>query len=105
MHYKTMVLDLLEQEPELYERLRRSRILRAAVDLYATELGKRHLTWEQVIGRTKLGSSQCQIAGEALELAVEELKDCLASVAPSPETDTLSLDDAMAFLRRQMPPA
>ncbi len=103
MQYKTIVLELLEQNPELYERLRKNRILLATLDLYATELATRHVAWERLIARTKPGSSQGQIASEALELAVEELKDCLNSASPPHETDSLSLDEAMAFLRRHTP--
>jgi hypothetical protein len=100
MQYKTIVLELLEQNPDLYERLRMSRILLATQSLYATELATRHRAWERQIAHTKPGSDQKQIASEALELALEELQDCLASVSPPHVTEALSLDDAMAFIRR-----
>jgi hypothetical protein len=100
MLYKTIVLELLEQNQELHERLRKNRILLATLDLYATELGSRQLAWERQIAHAKPGSEQRQIASEALELAVDELKHSLASALPPQETETLSLDDAMAFIRR-----
>jgi hypothetical protein len=103
MKYKTMVLELLEQFPELHERLRKSRILLGTLDLFATELSSRHLAWERQIAHTKPGSNQRQVASEALEQAVDELKDSLASAAPSRETETLSLDNVMAFIGRHTP--
>jgi hypothetical protein len=105
MTYKSIVLELLELSTELYERLRKDRVLLATLDLYATELGRRHLAWERQIAHAKPGSNQSQIASEALELAVEELKDRLASMPRLEESDPLSLDDAMAFIRRRTPTA
>jgi hypothetical protein len=100
MRYKTIVLELLEQNPEFYERLRKNRILLATLSLYATELGIRQLDWERQIAHAKPGSNQKQIASEALELAVAELQDCLTSVSAPYDTEALSLDDAMTFIRR-----
>jgi hypothetical protein len=105
MLYKTIVLELLEQNTELHERLRKDRNLLATLDLYATELGRRHLAWERQIAHAKPGSNQSQIASEALELAVDELKDRLASMPRPAEAEPLSLDDAMAFIRRRTPTA
>jgi hypothetical protein len=105
MHYKTIALELLEQYPELYERLRRSRILLTILDLCATELASRHLAWERQIAHQKPGSHPNQVASEALELAVEQLRDRLASVSPPDETGSLTLDDTMAFLREHIPSA
>jgi hypothetical protein len=100
MQSKTIVLELLEQNPELHERLRRNRILLATLDSYATELATRHITWERQIAHAKPGTDQKQIASEALELALEELQGCLASASPPDENEPLSLDDAMAYIRR-----
>ena len=105
MLYKTIALELLQQNTDLHERLRMNRVLLAAMDLYATELARRHLAWERQIAHAKPGSNQSQIAGEALELAVEELKDCLASMSRLAEHEPLSLDDAMAFVRFRTPTA
>ena len=46
-----------------------------------------------------------QIASEALEMALQELADRLPSESPPDANETLSLDAAMAFLRRHTPPA
>ena len=52
-------------------------------------------------------SDPVQIASEALELAIQDLRDRLLSEsAPGgAETEPLSLDEAMEFLRRHMPTA
>lgn len=105
MLYKTIILELLEQNPVLHEQLRKNHILLATMDLYATALASRHQDWERQIAHARPGSNQKQIASEALELAVEEMNDWLASGALPHETEALSLDDAMAFIRRRTPSA
>jgi hypothetical protein len=104
MHYKTMVLELLQQHPEIHDRLRSRRELRPALDRYAGELKTRHDAWKEVLSRANPGSSESQVASEALEIALKELAyhfDC----GPTPDPDNpLSLEEAMAFLRRHSPP-
>jgi hypothetical protein len=74
MPYKTIVLHLLEQRPRLYERLRRGRLLLPALDRHAAELKASHEAWKDRLARTKPGSDEMQIAGEALEIALRELE-------------------------------
>ena len=64
MPYKTIILELLESQPNLYKHLRLSRKLLAELDRLATELRQEHQRW---IG---LGTG----TSEARELAVEELE-------------------------------
>jgi len=104
MQYITIVLQLLEQRPEMYQRLRRKRKLLATVELYGKALKRKHEAWKDVLCQVRPGNPQ-QIASEALEVAVEDLKNCLASDSPPDENETLSLDEAMAFIRRHTPPA
>src|SRR5262245_50324453 len=103
MQYKTIVLELLEQNPELHETLRNSRILLATLDLHGSLRATRHQTWERQIANAKPGRLPRKIASEALELAVEEMRTCLATESPPHRTRPLSLDDAMAFVQRHMP--
>jgi hypothetical protein len=105
MLYKTMVLELLRRHPETYEPLRRDRKLLAALETYATELSCRHSHWEAVLAGARPGSSQTQIASEALELALQELDEHLASGTPPQEAEPLSLDAAMDFIRHHSQPA
>ena len=103
--YKTIVLTLLEQCPELHEKLRMQRMLLSTLNLYATQLKGRHETWKDYLSKSKPESEERQVASEALEIAVKELEDCLTSGVPANESDLVSLDGAMAFIRGHEPPA
>jgi hypothetical protein len=102
MHYKSIVLQLLEQRPEIQIPLMRKRNLLQAVETLALELKAGHETWMEQLLQTKPSSDPQQISSEALELAIEELERILPS-APPEEVSELSLDRAMAFLRRHTP--
>jgi hypothetical protein len=106
MQYKTIVLGLLKQRRHLHSRLRKGRMLLAATETYAGELKERHEAWTELLARTRPGSDPAQMASEALELAISELEGCLPPASPSDDSETRSLDQAMAFiLRRHTPPA
>jgi hypothetical protein len=102
MLYKTICLELLQQCPELYDRLRSNRTLMPALDHYSNALKSHHETWMEHLLKEKPGGDQSQIASEALEIALQELEDSLPPGSPPNEDSPLSLEDAMAFLR--MPP-
>jgi hypothetical protein len=103
MLYKTIVLELLQQRPLMHEQLRKERKLLATLELYARELKTSHEGWKEVLGQTKPGSDPSQIASEALEIALKELEDRLPAESLPDNNDTLSLDGAMAFIRRPTP--
>lgn len=105
MHYKTIVLELLQDRPELYEALRGSKRLLPTMDAYAVELRASHERWKEQIGTTHPGSDPSQIAAEALELAIQDLRERLPSASPRDEAEPLCLDAAMDYLRRRTPPA
>ena len=105
MQYKTIVLELLQQNQELHERLRRERKLPATVNRLATELRDRHLASKEQLSQARPDSDPSQIASVALEIALKPLEDSLRSESPPDEGEALSLDEAMAFLRRPTPPA
>jgi hypothetical protein len=102
MHYKTMILELLEQRPEMYEQLRKSRRLLRTVEDYAKELKTSHERWKEELAQSRPQSDPSQIASEALEMAIKDLEDRLPSVSPETDSEALSLDQAMAYLRRHM---
>jgi len=104
MQYKTIVLQLLEDRPEIHEQLRSSRQLLPMMEHLATELKTRHESWKDHLSQTRPNSDPSQIASEAMEIALQELVDRLPSGSPQSEDD-LSLDSAMAFLRVHTPPA
>jgi hypothetical protein len=104
MHYKTITLELIQERPELYERLRSSKRLLPAMDAYAIDLKAYHESWMQQLSEARPKSDPSQIAAEALELAIEQLRDCLPSESQTTE-DGPSLDGAMAYLKRHTPTA
>lgn len=111
MHYKTIVLELLQhQYPALHEQLRASRTLLATMNDSATGLRAAHHAWMAELRQANPGLDPSRISSEALEMAIQDLRDSLdglpsASEPNGAETETLSLDAAMAFLRRHTPPA
>ena len=105
MHYKTIILELIQDRPELYEALRTSKRLLPALDTYAIDLKNSHEAWKARIAQTRGGSDPMQVASEAMELAIEEFQEHLPCDSPSDGEEPLSLDAAMRFIRRATPPA
>lgn len=106
MHYTTIVLTLIEERPSLHEQLRRSRQLLATVHRFAAALKTCQESWKVTLASTQRNSDPIQLASQSLERATQELIESLPTPsAATGETETLSLDAAMAFLRRHMPSA
>jgi hypothetical protein len=99
MKYKTIVLELLQQRPQMHDQLRKERKLLTTLEFYARELKESHEAWKETVSQQRPGSDQSQIASEALELALKELEDRLPSGSETGEEETISLDQAMAYLR------
>ena len=98
MQYKTIVLELLQQRPEMHDQLRKDRKLLPTVERYARELKTSHEAWKETLRQERPGSDQTQIASEALEMALKELEDHLPPASHLSDSETLSLDAAMAFI-------
>jgi len=98
-----MVMELIEQFPEVCDRLRRERSLLTEMDRYARELKNRHDAWTALIATANPGSSEGQVASAALELALKELADHLASASPPAEDPLLLTDKAMEAYGRHSP--
>ena len=105
MHYKTIIMELINDQPELALQLRGKKQMLATIETYATELKNRHEAWKEELSQTRAGSHTSQIASEALELAIEEIRDRLASASATDGDDAPSLEAAMGYLRRHSPPA
>jgi hypothetical protein len=99
MHYKTIILGLLQQRPQMHQQLRQDRRLLPAMELYAKELKESHEAWKESLASANPGSDPSQISSEALEMALKELEDRLPSGSPADENEALSLDRAMAYVR------
>lgn len=106
MLYKTMVLEFLqEQLPTLHEQLRASRTLLSTVNAYAADLKSSHAAWMADFRSTRPDGDSSQMASEALERALEEMQERLRDEFSPDETGPLTLEAAMAFIRRHTPPA
>ena len=105
MQYKTIILELLQQRPRMYNQLRKSRKLLLTVDCYARELRISHQACKDYLSQARPGSSTSQIASESLKIALKELEDRLPSESPPNETEPFSLETAMASISLHTPPA
>lgn len=88
MQYKTIVLELLRQRPQMHDRLRKERSLLATLEHHAQQLKASHESWTEILRRARPDSDLSQSAAEALELAIKELEAGLptASLPDDPET-------------------
>lgn len=99
MQYKTIILELLQQRPQMHEQFRKERKLLPTLEIYAKELKASHEAWKEQLAQAKPGSEVSQISSEAFEMALKELEDRLPLVSQADGQDELSLDQAMAFVR------
>ncbi|HEY7326609.1 MAG TPA: hypothetical protein VH592_03145 [Gemmataceae bacterium] len=103
MHYKTMVLELIQQHPQTYRQLCKTRTLLPTLELYAQRLKASHEAWKNCLSQGTLVSTPSQLASEALEFALKELETFLE--VRFHDSQPLSLEAAMAFIRGPDPPA
>lgn len=98
MQYKTILLELLQQQPRLHEQLRTSRQLLALVEAGAVELKTIHKHWkEQLAGNPNIVPGLLSAA--AMEYAQHEMKARLQRVSNQIEHETLTLDSILALVR------
>jgi hypothetical protein len=69
------------------------------LERYASELKASHEAWKETLTQAKPGSDPIQIASEALEMAIQELETRLHQAMPAEESEAISLDEAMAYVR------
>jgi hypothetical protein len=100
MHYKAIVLELLQDQPTLHEELRARRILLQTLERSAARLRSRHAFWIKELARRRRATNPSQHSSSALEIAVQEFRDVLALEMTSDDPEPLSLDEAMGFLNR-----
>jgi hypothetical protein len=98
--YKTLTLQLLRHYPQIYNHLKKTRKVPQTLDHYSKELKLSHEGWKDSLSESKPGSNPIQIAAEAMELALHDLKDRLQADLPLDGSESLlSLDAAISFLR------
>ncbi len=101
MQYKTIIHELLQQQPEIYERLRKEKKLLPTMEQYARELKSNHQAWMELLTQMRPGSDPSQIASEAMEIALKEMEDSLPLALAPEENMGQFLDAAMMFLRHR----
>jgi hypothetical protein len=82
MQYKTIVLELLQEHPEIHKELQRNRTLLPTLEVYARDLRMSHEVWKERLSGVRPESDPNQIASEALEIALKELEEYLHSKSP-----------------------
>lgn len=106
MMYKTIVLEILQDRPQIESQLRKERKLLPTLESFANQLMIRHKAWMDLLYQSNPGSHPTQVGSEALELALRDLvEDFFPSASPPNENETFSLEEAMTYLRRHSPPA
>jgi hypothetical protein len=105
MLYKTIILELLQEDPGLYDQLRSSNRLLPAMETYALDLKASHEAWKERIALEQPGSDPARIASEAMELAIDDLQARLPSASPKDDMAPMALDALMSHARRHTPPA
>lgn len=98
MHYKTIILELLQQRPEMHEQLRQERKLLTTLEIYARELKESHEALTEQLRQARPDSNPAQISSEAFEMALKEMEDRLPPASQADDQE-LSLDAAMAHIR------
>lgn len=88
MHYKTIVLELLQENPALHERLKAGRTLLATMERRAVELKRFHEARTEQLRQTKPQSAEEQTRSEALEIAIEDLRASIAADCSPNATET-----------------
>ncbi|HMP01727.1 MAG TPA: hypothetical protein PKC45_04415 [Gemmatales bacterium] len=99
MQYKTTMLELLQQRPQMHEQLRQERKLLTAVEMYAKELKESHESLMEQLSKARPGSDPSQVSSAAFEMALKEMEDRLPPASHQGEDESLSLDEAMASIR------
>jgi hypothetical protein len=104
MQYKTIVLELLQQRPEIHDQLRKERKLLLTMERYAKELKTSHQAWMELLFDLRPDSDRSQLSSEALEIALKELEDRLPAASGPDESASQFLDAAMLFTRNRRTP-
>lgn len=101
MHYKTIVLELLEQQPALHDRLKSSNALLSTMNQLAVLLRDLHHEILANLFQASPHESPTLLSSEALELATHQLQQSLVAE----DSESFSLDEAMLYLKNRMPRA
>ncbi len=99
MLYKTVVLDLIQQDRRFYRNLKRTRRLMATIDCLSQELRQSHLAWKAELQDLNPQAIPNLISSEAFEHALQEIQNRLRFVSSENEAETDQLEQAIRFIR------
>ena len=105
MHYRSIVLELLQQRPRACERLKKQHMMLEAVNSFGSILKLNHEAIMQQMLEANPGSDPTQIKQAAFEIALSHLEEALPSESDQDGEESLSLDQAMAHLLKDSLPA
>ncbi len=86
MHYKTIALELIRERRPLYNALRKQKKALETMELYAKELGERHVDIMETLSKANPEIDRKQIKSEALELAIQEVAERLDAASTTTES-------------------
>ncbi|MFN8707414.1 MAG: hypothetical protein ACK526_13510 [Planctomyces sp.] len=75
MHYKTIVMELINDQPELLSTLRESRTLLPSIERWAVLLRSQHLALIDEYLRQTSGVTANEVSSQAMEVAVEQIRE------------------------------
>lgn len=102
MQYKTIVLELLESQPALSEKLKANSSLLSTMETIAEQLRTNHL---QLVEQTQLKRQEAAgeaIRSQALEHQIEQLKRYLHTLATQSDQQTITATQIQHTLLRLM---
>ena len=98
MQYKTIAMELIEQRPQMHEKLKRERKLLSTMETIARELKASHEEISRDLASEQPQMEASLISSQAMEMAISELTDRMPPENFKGDEDELSLDQIMATL-------
>lgn len=83
MQYKTIILELIQQNEPLHDRLRSQRNLLATVDRLAAQLKADHETYLNEMTMQEPAASRPAVSQQAFEMAIKEAEEQLMAMTPA----------------------
>ena len=98
MQYKTIALELLEQNTLRAEQLRKERQLLAMTEQLAVQLRERHLELTTLLKREHRDGESSVISSQAMEMAIAELQEQFPIQADDQDSETITTTDSPAVI-------
>lgn len=102
MQYKTIVMDLIQQNRALHDEWVRNRRLLSETTRLATQLRSDHLNLVEQFQQQFPETAESLLSSQALEIVTSQLQADLQHASAS-DSETFSLDAAMAFVAQHTP--